>query len=400
MIMINPERLLADLKTLRSFGACGTGVVRPAYSEVDTASRRWLAGRMAEAGLTPHFDPIGNLFGLPPGDRPAILIGSHSDTQPEGGWLDGAFGVIAGLEIARASLECGGPPVAAVSLQDEEGRFVGLTGSRVWLGEVSLEEADERQDASGQRLGDLRRAVPEFLAGRFLDLNRFRLFLEAHIEQGPVLDTAGERVGLVETIVGWRNLPIAFTGQQNHAGTTPMHLRRDAFQCLSRFNARLERVFGELAQPTTVWTLGRVQVFPNAPSIVPGRVEAILQWRDGDGERLSRMEAAATALAQEVAAEMGLDLELGEIARLSPSRMDPGLLHRLEAAARALAPGAWRRMPSGALHDAMIFSTRLPTAMVFAPSIGGVSHSFSEDTAEADLVLSASVLARAVADCG
>ncbi len=396
MITIDPARLLADLTTLRSFGACGNGVVRPAYSEVDMESRRWLAGRLAEAGLTPHYDPIGNLFGLPPGDAPAILIGSHSDTQPEGGWLDGAFGVMAGLEIARASLECGGPPVAAVSLQDEEGRFVGLTGSRVWLGEVSLQEADDSCDSDGQRLGDLRQAIPELQAGRFLDLGRFRVFFEAHIEQGPVLDTAGEKVGVVEAIVGWRNLPITFSGEQNHAGTTPMALRRDAFQCLVRFSERLNQAFAALATPATVWTIGRVRLHPNAPSIVPGSVEANLQWRDGDAARLDRMKAVALDLAKEVAEERCLEVTLGEVVTLSPSQMDAGLIARLEAAAEELAPKVWRRMSSGALHDAMVFADRMPTAMIFAPSIGGVSHSFAEDTAAADLALCVTVLARAV----
>lgn len=396
MIRIDRERLLADLMHLRGFGASGNGVVRPAFSPIDWESRRWLAGRMRDAGLTPHYDPIGNLFGLPPGDAPAVLIGSHSDTQPEGGWLDGAFGVIAGLEIARASLECGGPPVAVVSLQDEEGRFLGLTGSQVWLGEVSLEEADESCDADGLRLGDLRAAIPELRGAAFLEVERFQRFYEAHIEQGPVLDTAGEKIGVVETIVGWRNLPIRFEGQQNHAGTTPMTLRRDAFQGLVRFSQRLNEVFGDLAQASTVWTIGRVLVHPNAPSIVPGSVEANLQWRDGDLARLDRMQEAALTLASEVAEECGLEVSLDEVAALTPSIMDRGLIAGLETAAEELTPGRWRSMPSGALHDAMLFSRRMPTAMIFAPSIGGVSHSFAEDTKTEDLALCAQVLARAV----
>ncbi len=396
MIAINPKRLIKDLSDLRSFGASGNGVVRPAYSDVDMASRRWLAGRIREAGLKPHYDPIGNLFGLPSGDEPAVLIGSHSDTQPEGGWLDGAFGVIVGLEIARASLECGGPPVAMVSLQDEEGRFLGLTGSQVWLGEATLEEADAACDHEGNQLGDIRAAIPELQDGSFLNPARFQRFYEAHIEQGPVLDRSGEKIGVVEAIVGWRNLPFRFIGQQNHAGTTPMALRRDAFQGLIRFGERLNHVFADLAQPSTVWTIGRVDVHPNAPSIVPGAVQVTLQWRDGDLGRLDRMEQAALALVQEVASDCDLEVEVGEVAALTPSRMDEGLVADLEAAAEAVAPGVWRRMPSGALHDAMVFSTRMPTAMIFAPSIGGVSHSFSEDTATEDLALCAQVLARAI----
>jgi beta-ureidopropionase / N-carbamoyl-L-amino-acid hydrolase len=149
MIPVDPARFLGDLHRLRRFGASGVGkgVVRPAFSEADIAARRWLAGRMAEAGLEPRWDAAGNLFGLAPGR--SLLVGSHSDSQPEGGWLDGAFGVIAALEVARAAREAGGPAVSVVSFQDEEGRFGGLGGSEIWTGEVTLDEADRRRDADG-----------------------------------------------------------------------------------------------------------------------------------------------------------------------------------------------------------------------------------------------------------
>ncbi len=395
-IKVDSERLLADLTTLRGFGASGNGVVRQAFSEVDLEARRWLAGRMAEAGLQPHFDPIGNLFGLPPGDRPAILIGSHSDTQAEGGWLDGAFGVIAGLEVARASLESGGPPVAAVAFQDEEGRFLSLTGSRVWMGDATLEEADDTPDRNGVRLGDLRRKVPELTDAEFLPYNRFSTFLEAHIEQGPVLDSSGESVGVVEAIVGSIDLPLTFLGQQNHAGTTPMALRRDAMRGLWCFAERFDAAFEELKGPATVWTLGHVLLHPNAPSIVPGRAHAIAQWRDIDADRLQRLEKAARDAAMAAAEEIGLDLEFGRRGWLAPVPMRLDLVAALEASADQVVPGRWRRMPSGALHDASVVSARLPTAMLFAPSIGGVSHSFVEDTRPEDLALCVQVLAKAV----
>ncbi|GAB5469804.1 MAG: Zn-dependent hydrolase [Rhodospirillales bacterium] len=397
-ITIDETRLLSDLATLRTFGATGSGVVRPAFSDADLAARRWLAGRMVEAGLQPRFDPIGNLFGLPPGDAPCCLIGSHSDTQPEGGWLDGAFGVIAGLEVARASLECGGPPVAVVAFQDEEGRFVGgVTGSRTWMGEVSLKEADASRDRAGVCLGDLRPTIPELAGTDFLPLARFSAFIEPHIEQGPVLDRHGETVGVVETIVGSGNLPVTFVGQQNHAGTTPMALRRDAFQGLVDLAQRLNRSFGELSGAATVWTIGHVDLHPNAPSIVPGRATAHLQWRDGDAARLARMEAAARALAREVAKARDLEIHFHDYDYLAPAAMEAGLVAGLEAAAERVAAGVWRRMPSGALHDASVMARYLPTAMIFAPSIGGISHAFEEDTAGSDLALCVQVLAEAVA---
>lgn len=396
-IAIDPNRLMADLERLRDFGRSGHGVVRRAFSEADVAARRWLAGRMAEAGLEPRFDPAGNLFGLPPGERRPLLLGSHSDTQPEGGWLDGAYGVIAGLEVARASLESGGPPLAAVSFQDEEGRFGLFTGSQFWAGELGLAEMEALRDLDGIGLAELRAGVPELQDATPLPPERFAGFLEIHIEQGPVLDSAGERIGVVEAIVGIRQLTLTLTGQQNHAGTTPMHLRRDAFAGLARFAARLEAAFAGVVTPTTVWTVGHVAVRPNAASIVPGEARFTLQWRDGSPDRLDRMEEAIRSTARQVAEESGLALEIADRVAAPPTPMTPSLIAELEGAAEALAPGKWRRMPSGALHDATSAAKRLPTAMLFVPSIGGVSHDFAEDTRREDLILGAEVLAAGAA---
>lgn len=394
-IAIRPERLLEDLETLRSFGRCGSGVVRPAYSEADIAARRWLAGRMAEAGLEPVFDPVGNLFGLPPGAAPCLLIGSHSDSQPEGGWLDGAYGVIAGLEVARASLECGGPPVAAVSFQDEEGRFTTLTGSRIWSGLMPLEEADRMTDHEGVSFAEARRTMADLAGADFLPARRFDAFIEAHIEQGPVLDSAGEKIGVVEDIVGIRSERYRLTGQQNHAGTTPMRLRRDAFQGLADFTTLVNARLAPIVTPATVWTIGHVALHPNASSIVPGRVDFTMQWRDGETARLDRMEAVIRATAEEVAGARGLECTRSAYAAIEPARMAPALAARIEAGAKAEAPGLWRRMPSGALHDAANVSRLMPAGMLFVPSKRGISHSFEEDTAHDDLVIGARVLAAA-----
>jgi N-carbamoyl-L-amino-acid hydrolase len=396
-IRIDPDRLLADLDALRSFGKCETGVVRPAYSEADLAARRWLAGRMREAGLEPTVDPVGNLFGLPPTDGPCLLIGSHSDSQPEGGWLDGAYGVVAGLEIARASLAGGGPPIACVSFQDEEGRFTTLTGSAVWAGLKSLAEADALTDDTGVTLAEARRQPDGLDAPRAMPPERFRAFLEIHIEQGPVLDTAGEILGVVENIVGIRSERLRFTGQQNHAGTTPMHLRRDAFQGLVRFAEALNARMAEIVAPASVWTIGQAAIHPNAASIVPGRVDFTVQWRDADEARLERMTEAVRATATHVADTLGLELRRSAYAEIPPSRCDEGLVGLLAEAAEASAPGKWRRMPSGALHDAANAAHRMPMAMLFVPSKRGISHSFEEDTDRADLVAGVQALAYAAA---
>ena len=395
---IDTKRMLADLDMLRSIGAVQTGVVRPAYSQADRLARIWLAKRMEEAGLQVSVDVVGNVFGLPPGTGKCILVGSHSDTQPEGGWLDGAYGVIAGLEIARASLEQGGPPVACVSFQDEEGRFSTITGSRFWAGLMSLEETDECRDDTGLRLGEARLEREGLPEARDVPVSRFSAFLEIHIEQGPVLDTAGERIGVVENIVGIRTEKMRFLGEQNHAGTTPMHLRRDAFQGLNRFVSTVNERLAAVATPSTVWTVGQVDLHPNANSIVPGRVDFAIQWRDADDARLDRMRDIIHAAARETASDLGLEWQRCGCDVIAPTHADATLVEAMAKAAGRLAPGLWRRMPSGALHDAANVSSVLPMAMLFVPSIGGISHNFLEDTDRADLALGAEVLAEAIAN--
>ncbi len=399
MLPVDADRFLSDLETLRGFGAAGVGkgVQRPAYSEADLAARDWLAGRMAEAGLTPAFDAVGNLFGLAEG--PSILVGSHSDSQPEGGWLDGALGVIAGLEVARAAQQAGGPAVSVVSFEDEEGRFGVTTGSAVWSGALPLAEADGLTDAGGMTFGAARAALGG-RAGPEVDPARFTGFLEMHIEQGPWLEAAGEQVGVVSGIVGIRDLRITLEGQQNHAGTTPMHLRRDAVQGMVAFASAVNDRFAGLATEATVWTIGHVAVHPNASSIVPGRVTFSMQWRDGEVARLEAMEKVVRDTAAEVAAARGLGLRFGEMRGIDPVAMDARLRDALAGAADDIAPGRWRHMPSGALHDASNVARHMPVAMLFVPSIGGISHDFAEDTAEADLVAGLRVLAGAVGRLG
>jgi len=395
MIPVDPDRFLADLHELRGFGAAGSGkgVVRPAFSDPDIAARQWLAGKYRDAGLEAHFDPSGSVWGLAKGR--SLLIGSHSDTQPEGGWLDGALGVICGLELARATAEAGGPAISAVSFQDEEGRFGVTTGSRVWAGFTTLNEADTLSDPHGTTYAEARARMAH-LAGDFVDPARFSGFVECHIEQGPWLHEAGEAVGVVRDIVGIRDMRITFTGEQNHAGTTPMHRRRDAFQAMLRFQALLEERFRNVVTPQSVWTTGHVEVHPGAHSIVPGRCAFSMQWRDGEAARLDRMEAIIRDTAAEVAEAAGIGLEFSDMLGLEPVATDARIRAALARAAEAETPGRWREMQSGALHDAASVARLMPVGMLFVPSIGGISHDFAEDTAEADLVAGLKVLAKAV----
>jgi N-carbamoyl-L-amino-acid hydrolase len=394
---VDTSRFLKDLNTLRDFGASGVGkgVVRPAYSEADSAARAWLAEQMQDAGLRVETDRMGNLFGL--AQEPSLLLGSHSDSQPEGGWLDGALGVIAALEVARASIAAGGPSVSVVSFQDEEGRFGVTTGSAVWSGHLDLAQADLLMDDNGITLAQARSVVR---ATGEIDPAQFTAFIEMHIEQGPVLDAGPDRIGVVTDIVGIRDMKITFDGQQNHAGTTPMALRRDAFQAVSAFNSELNERLRNVVTPSTVWTIGHLSLHPNASSIVPGKAVFSMQWRDAEADRLDRMEGVIRDLAQDVAQARGMDVRFGSVMGLEPVAMDPLLRTALEHSAQAVVPDLWRAMPSGALHDATNVSRLMPVAMLFVPSIGGISHAFEEDTREADLVTGLEVLAGAVTALG
>jgi N-carbamoyl-L-amino-acid hydrolase len=388
--------MLAELDQLRRIGGDGKGVRRPAFSDADIEARAWLASRMREAGLEAVADPWGNLFGLPPGEGPCILVGSHSDTQPLGGWLDGIYGVACGLELARAAREAGGPRIAVVSFQDEEGRFGGLTGSAVWAGAMTRDEADKLVDADGISFAELRRRACEIAEVREAPSTLFSAYIEAHIEQGIVLDKAGETLGVVEAIVGVREATLVFSGEANHAGTTPMHLRRDAVRGFYRFATELDAAFAPLVTDRTVWTLGRIVVEPNAPSIVPGSATVSVQMRDPDVARLDRMMAEALAVAERVAKAQKLGLSVSPGFTADPVPMDDRMAAALADAAERVAPGRWRRMPSGALHDATNVSRVLPSAMLFVPSIGGISHNPDEDTRRPDLEAGLLALAEAI----
>ncbi|MFO6466016.1 hydantoinase/carbamoylase family amidase [Jannaschia sp. KMU-145] len=386
--MLDPTTFLDDLDTLRGIGRHGTGVVRRAFDPDDIRARRWLTDRFAAAGLNPVIDPAGNVWGC----GGPILIGSHTDTQPEGGWLDGSLGVIAGLAVARARPGA----VSVVSFQDEEGRFGATTGSEMWSGALSLDSADALADLDGITFGAARRALPP--TGSAPNPARFRAYLEPHIEQGPILDAAKEAVGIVTAIVGLRQVTVTMAGRQNHAGTTPMHLRADALRGLGTAQDAIATALGDVATPDSVWTIGHVALHPNAPSIVPGRVRFTVQWRDASAARLDRMETAIRRALEDAARASGLRIDISDTAALPPAQMDGALQDVLARAAERDAPGRWRRMPSGALHDATNVARVLPVAMLFAPSIGGISHAFDEDTDRDDLVTMLRVLDRAVGD--
>jgi N-carbamoyl-L-amino-acid hydrolase len=401
MSKIDGARLLADLKRLAEFGRYETGVDRPTYSEVDVASRHWLAEKFKEAGLSPIIDGIGNVFGRAEGATRRLLIGSHSETQPRGGWLDGALGVIYGLELARAFAadpDLRGLGIETVAWADEEGHYGNMLGSRSFTGRLGEAEIDGYESREGDRLRDaLARAG---LAGKpriEVDPARYLGYLEAHIEQGDTLDSTGRRIGIVEGIVGIWNWRVVLSGQQNHAGTTQMARRRDAGVAMVRLATQIHDRFAAIAGPRTVWTIGRMLLDPNAPSVVPGRAEMQVQARDVDEAILARYRDALYELVAtcDRAGPCGATIE--ELSQTEPRLMDPAFENAIEAAAERYVPGGHIRMPSGAGHDAQVISHKMRAGMMFIPSLKGISHHWSEDTKEDDIVLGAQIFADAAA---
>src|SRR5437667_3109687 len=394
---IDGQRLVADLKRLADFGRYKTGVHRPTYSPVDVESRHWLAEKYREAGLDTVIDGIGNVIGHNSGAVRRLLVGSHSETQPYGGWLDGSLGVIYGLELARVfdgDAACG---IEIAAWADEEGHYGNYLGSRSFTDALPEEEIDQTR---GRDNGTpLREALERAgFAGRSrerVEPSRYVGYLEAHIEQGDTLDTSGLRIGVVETIVGIWNYRISLIGEQNHAGTTRMVRRKDAGVAMVRLATRIHDRFPEIAGPRTVWTIGRMLLEPNAPSVVPGHAEMQIQFRDVELDRLAQFEKALHELVDEVDRAGPCRVEAEPIALTEPRPMDPGFQAQIEAAAERHAPGMHLRMPSAAGHDAAVLSYRMPAAMMFIPSLGGISHHWSEDSKEEDIVLGAQIFADA-----
>ncbi len=390
---IDAARFLADLHALRAFGRDGNGVHRPTFSPQDIAARDWFAGRAREAGLEVTIDGIGNILARDPAPGPHLLLGSHLETQPHGGWLDGALGCVAALEVARSL----GAGIDVAAFADEEGHFGTMLGSRSAIGDVTEAEIDA---ASNRDLLSLRAALAAAgYAGRprlRLDPSRYLGFIELHIEQGPELDSTGQTLGVVSAIVGLRGYRVRFEGEQNHAGTTPMRLRHDAGAALVRLAGAIAAEFPAAAAARTVWTIGRIELEPGAASIIPGAATMIFQTRDTDETVLDRLEALLMQLAEQEG-RGPCRVTVTRLRATAPAVMAPALRAALQAACEHAAPGNWQDMPSGAGHDAQQIARIMPAAMLFAPSIGGISHHTAEDTREPDLVRATAALAAAAA---
>jgi beta-ureidopropionase / N-carbamoyl-L-amino-acid hydrolase len=392
-------RVLADLNALRVIGAYKTGVHRPTFSEPHLRSLEWLAEKLPEAGLTAAIDGIGNVFGTSAKAGPKLLAGSHLESQNFAGWLDGPLGVVYALEAARVINSDPGiaGAVEVASWCDEEGHFGYFLGSRSFVGDVTEKDIDAARDRTEGRA--MREALQAGgLSGRarkIAEHSRYIGYLEAHIEQGRTLEGSRLSIGVVTSIVGIWQYRITFTGEQNHAGTTRMKDRKDAGLALARLCVAIDDRFPTTAGPRTVWTTGRITLDPGAPSIIPGRADLLFQIRDDDSEIVRRLEALLHEIATGISAASGCGVEIERIRTGKPAMMDTKFQRAIEEAVSDVADSKSIRMPSGAGHDAQVLATIMPAGMLFVPSIDGISHHWSENTDDADIVRGAEVFVEA-----
>ena len=396
---VDIKRLQADVDELAEIGRRDDhGIHRMAFSDDWFAAHEWLQRRVEHAGLSVHVDEALNVaarYGDP--EHGAILTGSHIDSVPGGGHLDGALGVLAGLEAVRRLKELDLPlrhPVEVVAFTDEEGRFGGMLGSQAISGQLTPESILGARDLEGTTLVEAMK-TRDLDALHVLRVARspqsVRAFVELHIEQGPILDRAGLHVGVVEGINGLFKWECRLIGQANHAGTTPMQMRNDAFQGLAEFAGELDRVLEEDGDETSRATIGRVDLNPGAANVVPGAVVFSLDVRALDPDVLTELALGLRKTASAIARRRGLMFEYEILSEIDPVRCSAHIVETIEASAEALGADSMR-LPSGAAHDAQMMADLSPVGMIFVPSKDGRSHTPAEWTSWESIEIGANCL--------
>ena len=395
---LSDRHLLDTLDELARIGAIdGGGCARLALTDEDKAGRDLVVGWMKALGLDVRIDAIGNVIGLRAGreNLAPVMTGSHIDTVRTGGRYDGNYGVLAGLEVVRALNAANVTtrrPIAVAFFTNEEGaRFQpDMMGSLVYAGGIGLNEAYAASDKDGVAVGDELRRIGYLGTARPGALKP-HAFLELHIEQGPILDEEQVRIGVVESVQGISWTEYTVTGVSNHAGTTPMRLRRDAGYLAASVNLFARKLAWEMGG-NQVATVGALALRPNLINVVPNRAVFTVDLRNTDEAKLKEAEAKVTGHIAEVAAAERVEVEAKVLARFEPVIFDTALVDRVQHHAGALKLTT-RRMPSGAGHDAQMMQRLCPTAMIFVPSVAGLSHNVKEHTEAADLLAGAQVLA-------
>ena len=400
MIEINADRLWQSLMDLAQIGATDKGGVRRlTLTDADRRGRDQFVAWCKAAGLSVEVDGIGNIFGRRAGSEPGaapVAVGSHLDSQPSGGKFDGAYGVMAGLEIVRTLNDAGirtRAPIEVAAWTNEEGsRFVPtLMGSGVFAGVFPLEEILEAKDVDGISVREALASTG--YAGEALP-HKLGAYFEAHIEQGPVLEQTATTIGVVLGALGQRWFDVMITGQDSHAGPTPMETRKDALLAASRLVVEVNRIattFPDYARGT----VGFMQVKPNSRNVVPGEVRMTADLRNAKDATLTKMCEEFKGRVNSIAGETRTQITINEVVYFPPSEFAPDLVDSVREGAKAFGYSQ-RDIVSGAAHDAVYMARIAPTAMVFVPCEGGISHNEIENARPEDLAAGCNVLLQAV----
>jgi len=396
VIRINRSRLQKNLKDLSRFGrGASGGITRESFSEADRQAKEWLIDLIRDAGLHARMDEAGNVFGRLGPEGPAVLAGSHLDTVPDGGMFDGALGVLAALECLRVIHEQQLPHTYAlemVAFSDEEGAYHSFLGSRAFTGSVNVGELEEAQNTRGIAL---KQAVAqsgldfERLSAARRDPPETRAYLELHIEQRPRLELDQIPLGIVRSIVGIESYRMTFVGESDHAGTTPLPMRRDAFVGAAEFClAVTDRI---RSGPSGVVTMGSVTVSPGASNVVPREARLSLEFRDASSERLKEMGNQILEIGEHVARQRNLTFAADKLSSEAPVLLSQQIQSVLKQEADRLGY-PYRVMDSGAGHDAQILAEKTEAGMIFIPSLGGKSHCPQEKSRWEDIEKGAQLL--------
>jgi beta-ureidopropionase / N-carbamoyl-L-amino-acid hydrolase len=401
-IKVNGERLWNSLMTMAKIGATPKGgVCRLALTDLDREGRDLIVSWAKEAGCTVSVDQMGNVFMRRAGrnlDALPVMTGSHADSQPTGGRFDGIYGVLGGLEVIRSLNDRGietEHPIEVVIWTNEEGsRFApAMVASGVFAGAFTLDYGLSRKDVDGKTIGEeLKRigyAGDQPCGGRPL-----HAAFELHIEQGPILEAENKTIGVVTDAQGQRWYEITLTGQEAHAGPTPMPRRKDALLGAARVVDLVNRIGLDHA-PLACATVGMLQVHPNSRNVIPGRVFFTVDFRHPDDAVLARMDAALREGVARIAGEIGLETELEQIFYYEPVKFDAACVASVRAAAQRFGY-SHRDMVSGAGHDACYLARVAPTSMVFVPCVDGISHNEIEDATQEWIEAGANVLLHAM----
>jgi N-carbamoyl-L-amino-acid hydrolase len=396
---IDSDRLWQSLMDLASIGATELGGVRRlALTDLDRQGRDRVTGWLRDAGCQILVDAIGNIFAIRPGAQATepVGVGSHIDTQPSGGKFDGNYGVLAGLEVIRAlndaDITTTRPVAVAIWTNEEGSRFTPvMMGSGVYAGAFSLEHCLARTDLNGATVADELARIG--YAGTD-SAPRFAAYFEPHIEQGPILEAERITIGAVEGALGQRWFDLELVGQDAHAGPTPLAMRRDALVGAARVISEVRRIAMQYPHNAR-GTVGQLIVSPNSRNVIPGRVQLTIDLRNARAETLADMVEDIRAAIVRIAADERLEARLTEVVHFEPHHFDPHWVDRIEALARARGQSV-RRIASGAGHDAVYVGKTCPSAMIFVPCEGGISHNEIENAQPEHLAAGAQVLLDAV----